>query len=208
MGGATCTVIADALIKLEPLLGAAIVLNLAYLNLPEFAYMVELRAIAAERLAKLDRVVVQVNKDTPWFKALMQLATVETRGGLPTASKPQWLNLSGTWGFIYNLLFYRSVGRTVSVIFTAYTLILLMLAVGNEAGVVERGKCGFPQHYLPFDYYSVVVALLWPLAVVCAGQFVLVRCKAYILEHTMGLGQQAEANADLALRNLEQHLNI
>ena len=169
------------------MLSNAIVLNLAYLALPKFAYIDELRVLVSERIGKLDRKVVDSVRETAWFCQAKALTEVRTFERMDFAKQPWMIDLPGLWGKLYNFFFYWRVGRIGAIALTAMSLALVLIAVGDASGATHIGECGFPQKTLGLDFAITLIAFLWPIVVVTAGQLVKSGAAKFITYQTKNL---------------------
>ena len=187
------------LLKLEPLLSNAVVFNLAYLALPKFAYIDEIRRMVGERLARFDPSDLQTWRDAEWFKQARALTQVRTIERIEDTDQPRWLNLPDWWGVVYNLLLYWRVGRSISIALTAVSLLMLIVAVGDENGAISWLPNHFPQTTVHLDFWITMAALLWPILVVTLGNWVMRSAVRFVTYQTKGLKTQAAAGDQQAV---------
>jgi len=194
-----CEAATSLLPSLEPILGASVALNLAYLNLSKFAYITVVKTTIGARLKKLDPNVRNQIQATKWYRQMDALASVETLDqGLPSWGK-LWIPAPGTWGFFYNVLFYWRIGRALSMLAVVHALFLLILGVGHSSGVVVWGRCHFGVNGVANDYLYGSLGLLWPLMMVIIGTLVCTFAARFVKYQTQHLEQEAVADARGAL---------
>jgi hypothetical protein len=180
-----------------PLLGAALALNLAYLNLPAFGYIKVVRGSVSERLARLDASVIEMIKNTQWYRQMSALAKVPTLGDSSSTESGAWVETPRTlWGLLFNFLFYWRLGRGVSIALTGYVTVLFILGTGHAAGVNKWFIGGFGAKAIAFHFVASAVAMLWPILVVLSGQFVCWRAARFISYQTANLKEETKSRAE------------
>lgn len=194
-----CASATSLLSTLEPLCGASVALNLAYLNLSKFGYITVVKDAIGGRLKKIDPNVKERIKDTEWFRQMAALSEVDTLDqSLPT-TKAIWIKAPGIWGFFYNVLFYWRIGRGMAVVATLHALFLLMLGAGHQSNVTNWLACHFDDVHIPNDFALTCVGLLWPLFVVGIGQWVCSSASKFVKYQTSNLADEAKRDATEAL---------
>jgi hypothetical protein len=199
MAAEACSAATSLLPFLEPMLGASIAFNLAYLNLAKFGYITVVKDSIGGRLKRLDPSVKTKVKDTPWFKQMVALAGVDTLDqGLPNGSK-RWIESPGIWGVLYNVLFYWRLGRGISILATVHALILLILGVGHASGTLSIFKCHFALGRFADDFWLAALGLVWPIAMVGIGTMVCSSASKFLKYQTKNLADEAKRDATTAL---------
>lgn len=202
--GAGCV---STLIQLEPLLGTAIVLNLAYLNLPKFAYIATVRSMLRRRIRLLDREVVAQIHRAQWFIQLRALTEVETLDMGRFWPRTLWVRAPSLWGVLYNVFFNWRIARIVSVAATVYALTYLAIAVGLHAHVMHDFECSFNEGTIGGEYNLVLAAVIWPLLAVCLGQYIVWRSNRFMTYSLTGIKDKAVAAATTKLTALDEWLD-
>lgn len=194
-----CEAAASLLPSLEPILGASLALNLAYLNLSKFGYINIVKNSIGTRLDKLDPNVRNRIESTLWYRQMHALANVETLDQtLPWKAK-FWIAAPSLWGVLYNVLFYWRIGRGVAILAVIYALVLLILGVGHSSGMTDWGACHFSGDHIFNDYRLATIGLLWPLFVVTIGAIVCSSATRFVKYQTQSLEEEAVAEARGAL---------
>jgi hypothetical protein len=203
-----CEAATSVLPSLEPLLGASLALNLAYLNLSKFAYITVVKESIGGRLKRLDPSVKDRIKDTPWYVQMSSLAAVDTLDhGLPSPKKG-WVKAPGIWGFLYNLLFYWRLGRALSILATVHALSLLILGVGHQSGAINLWRCHFSAGAIGNDFLLASLGVVWPIFMVTAGTLVCSAASKFVKYQTANLAQAAKSEATEALGESQKALEV
>jgi hypothetical protein len=203
-----CISVVPKLITLEPLLGASVTLNLAYLNIKKFEYIRQIRRIVKVKLDRLDPNVKNQVKDTKWFIQLESLSNLDADEDLPLPRNSWWLKAPSVWGFLYNLLFYWPIGRLISIISTVYCILLLILSVGYESGALSLLACHYSGSSLSHVFFWVAASLIWPISIISIGSFIGSRANAFVNYQTDQLKTDAAKDAEVALSEVEDTLKV
>lgn len=200
-----CDAAASLLPSLEPILGVAVALNLAYLNLSKFAYIEQIKVLIHDRLQKVDQNVKASIADTPWFKQLCALSGVQTLDtALPAENEKKfWISAPGAWGVLYNIFFYWRIGRALAVLATLYCLSLLILGSAHSARITDWLACHFDKSRIVNDFFISSFAVIWPLITVLVGQFVVWRAISFIVYQTDNLKKAATQEAVTAIAEVQ-----
>lgn len=201
-----CLSIVPQLISLEPILGAAIGINLAYLNLRKFEYIRQVRKVIKIKLDRLDPNVKNQVKDTKWYKQLDGMASLDLDEDLPMPRKSWWLDAPSAWGFLYNVLFYWPVARFISVIALIYCIYLMILAVAHDSKSTDLFACAYYQGGIGTSFTMVSLSLVWPVLAIGAGTFINSRANAFVNYQTDQLKAEATNDAEAALSEIEDTL--
>lgn len=194
-----CTNAVSLLPSLEPIAGTAIAINLAYLNLPIFGYIIRVKDKLNERLGKIDQNVKNGLVQTPWFKQITALTNVDTLDQeFPSLSKP-WISAPGVWGFLYNVLFYWRLARAVSLLLTAYAIVVLTLGAAHNSGWTAYHACAFDSGHIGTHLFWITIALLWPIMVVATGGWICGSSVRFVNYQTSSLETAAIAEANEVL---------
>lgn len=202
-----CLAATPHLMVLEPILGAAIAANFAYLNIKKFEYIRQVRKIIKLKIDKLDPNVKDSVQSTKWFKQLESLSNLDADEDLPLPRDKFWLQAPRIWGVLYNLFFYWPLGRLFSIISTIYCLLILLLGVGHEAKAFTFLSCDLSGAAISNTYIWVTISLLWPLAMVSIGAFIGSRANRFVNYQTDQLKNEATTDAKNALKEAELALN-
>ncbi len=114
---------------LEPMIGLAVALNLAYIALPRFRYREQIQEHVKEKLEEVKNASEKL-KNSPWYKNISRMASI--KDGLSKEDKKDFP--SGWWSFWYVFLFEKHVDRWVVIIFTCVLISLLALSSAHSAG--------------------------------------------------------------------------
>jgi hypothetical protein len=168
-----CSSTISLLPNLEPIHGAGLAFNLAYLNLSMFAYITSIGEQVNKQIENLDANVTAGLGDAVWYKQLSSLVNVKTleeEEGFFTHG--WWISLPGIWGVLYNFMFYWRIGKILSVIATIYVSALLLLGAGHSAGLLLYSETWFSANRIGTDFYWSTAAFLWPIFAVTCGTLV------------------------------------
>lgn len=190
----------SALIKLEPLIGMAVVLNLAYLGLPEFSFIEGVRKKIKVRLLMMDKRVTELVQDAGWYKTLHDLSRTGSLDEIPFRQQKFWISAPLLWGIPYNVLFNWRIARALSVGATLFAVTLLCLAVGQEIKVTDWHNCTVDELHIGFMYELAVAAMCWPLFVILVGRLVTWGAHAFVRQQTdhFAKGYQNDAEQEVA----------
>jgi hypothetical protein len=177
----TCLNAISLLPKLEPILGAGLGVNLAYLNLPPFGYITRVRAIVKDELDSLTDGNKKMCENTPWFKQIKALSEVQDLDQNYLFLKDKlWVSAPGIWGTLYNLLFYWRIARILSVVATIYIMMLLVWGTGQDIGAYGKTGCLYSTEFIHKHWHWSTAAFLWPIFVVAMGTYIGMQAKAFI----------------------------
>jgi len=186
--------------NLEPIVGASLALNLAYLNLERFRYRSRIRNKAAERLEKLKEMSayeqIQVHRDVTLLQRLAELRDHDDMGSDPLANDvgaPPCEDKS-TWSErCYNALFAKHTDNRVCIGFSALCAILLFLGVQHSYGISHYTALAFDNpSSINLWAWTVAVTGLWPVFLVGIG---------------WGIVRSLKKSADEAYREMEKLQN-
>jgi hypothetical protein len=191
---------------LEPILGVAIALNLAYLNIKKFGYLLQVQRVIKHRLNRLDENVVDAIKDTEWYGQLKSLSDLEINDNSPFKRESYWKNAPESWGVLYNLFFYIPIGRFFSILSTAYCLLLLIAGVGCSINYWSVYSCDYHTYNMFKLYVFSIVSLLWPIIVIIFGELITSKAGKFLSYQTNKLKTKEKEAAVDALETAEQKL--
>lgn len=191
--------------NLEPLLGAALGLNLAYLNLAVFAYITRISDSVSHALEALEASATATVRNTAWYKQLKAIADVKTvdrnRNFLPDSP---WIYLPPTvWGFLFNVLFYWRVAKIVSIIGTVYVGAMLAIGTAHNSGLMAWLFCRDADS-IAIHFAITLGAFLWPMLMAAAGAWVRWQSIRFLRYQVTSLGQQALSDATATVEQTTQ----
>lgn len=174
---ATSASIVSLLPDLEPIAGAALAINLAYVNLKRFRYRTVIRDYALEQL----RVLGQKNNgdvtsgiNISAYKRIERLAKLsnnEKKFKNVDGDAPDTLP-GGFWGQIYRFVFQFHQDRWVSFFFTGTAVLALIGGVAHNIGHMTGISHWFADGYELITFYILVAGILGPILFVILGKYV------------------------------------
>jgi hypothetical protein len=195
-----CVKAVSLLPKLEPILGAGLGINLAYLNLPPFGYITRVRDIVNSGLESLPTGTKEVCASAKWFKQLSALSEVKDLDQNYYFLKDRvWVSAPGLWGVFYNIFFYWRLARIFAVFATIYILILLIWGTGQDMGILKNTGCLYSGSFIRWHWVLSLLAFLWPIIVVSVGTFIGIQAKLFI---NYQIGDLAKEQKDKAVQAL------
>lgn len=183
-----------ALLDLEPLLGAGLAINLAYLNLSVFRYRDSMAKAAKEALDGVDSKAVG---HYSWYKHIEACSLLDAR------KPPSFPPLRQAWARIFKAMFNSGLDRGVSVILTVVTALILLLAVAQQVGLFIPLSTTL-SGWMPIWFWVCVLALIWPMLAVVLAHYCVNGCVAYFNDQTE---QEADRLRDVASGTQEAALS-
>ena len=153
---------ASFLPKLEPMLGIAFALNLAYIGLPRFRYREQIQNHTRDKLGPLSNATDET-KSTSWYKALSRMAKMNN--GEKASNKADFP--SEIWAKLYAFLFENHWDRRVVVSFCMILVALLSIGVAHSTehyGSIFGGGFlwVFSGGMFHFWFIAILLVGLWP----------------------------------------------
>ncbi|MER8955793.1 hypothetical protein NKJ46_34055 [Mesorhizobium sp. M0166] len=178
--------------QLEPVLGAALGLNLAYLNLAVFAYITRISDSVSESLAAVEASATDAVKDTIWYGQLRAIADVKTidknRILIP---ETRWINTPpSVWGILFNVFFFWRLGKLLSIVLTVFVAFMLILGTAHSAGIIGWFLCK-DANSISFYFLLSVLAFVWPMLMAWAGAWVQLAARRFLRYQVTSLGKAA-----------------
>lgn len=195
------TVCVSALLSLEPLIGIAVAVNLGFLSLPRFAYVIVVKERIIARLRKLDRRALDTQSKLEPFQQLRALTEVDGHPSINFDLKRKWwVPTPRGWGWAYNILFHHSLAQVGGIIATLFSLCLIVLAIGHDNDILGFARCGVTKADIGTEFWLAVGAIAWPLICVAMGEWV-IRGAIRLLKqqtHHLELAQKTQNNQTLS----------
>lgn len=184
---------------LEPVLGAALAFNLAYLNLDPFRYRDKIRQETLEILVKRAKSIKPQINDKKWFKELCHLAEVnenfeknKKQASGPTIRSKAIPN--SLWAFFYKWILHGRRDYYVSAAATLTSLVLLILGAGHSVGIFKLSMHLFTQNNIGWTFTIAIFCLIAPIAFVCMGIFTVTKAKTFA-EYQLGVEEEETIKA-------------
>jgi hypothetical protein len=206
---ATCA--GSLLPAVEPIAGAALALNLAYLNLDRFRYRRDIYKHACKQLESLNGAKNQLDAlpNGHVYKFITRLGT------MPDPDKKESLGFSasddsdhsGFWWFVYRYVFEKHQDMAACYVLTGVALVALLLGVASNVGQLEVVTCLFQGWVDTAGFYLLCFSVLAPIALVEIGRRSVRALKRTItkgisdisgLMQTLAKEEAAEANRRIA----------
>src|SRR3546814_852238 len=145
---------------LEPMAGAALAINLAFVNLERFRYRKKIRDHARK---ELDRLKPNGGGPLPWilesqwYKEVERLSALpDNDGAEPKGQASRCEMPDGIWGKLYIIFFEFHEDRVASYVMTLISLLVLIVGTAHAIGYLA------PIHWV--GAYSWAVTWFWLLA--------------------------------------------
>ena len=150
-------IVASSLLpNLEPILGATLALNLAYVALPRFRYRSQMRETARGMLAELEDLEAD-QKRAPWYRTLSYLAALENDGSQKSLDRKS--SPSGVWFTAYKIVYSRHADRWATIAFAVLCYVFLTLGVAHGL---------WPKSYWADFFTGLVITLIFYFTVLMA----------------------------------------
>lgn len=161
----------SVLSSLEPIFGAALAINLAYLNLNQFRYRDHMASVAAGKLQAAPATV----HSKAWYLEIKSLANQKNdekaKLKLPARS---------LWGLIYRFLFHWQLDRMISVFMTILSAMYLYLGVAHEVGLHSSTYWAFTEGEIRNELNYASFGLAWPMIMVLCAKYCTASCTAFV----------------------------
>jgi hypothetical protein len=167
----------SVLSSLEPLFGASLAINLAYLNLNTFRYRDKMAEEARQKLTNAPATV----KDTKWYREIKSLAD-QPKAGYTKLDLPR----AAVWSHLYRCFFHWRIDNVVSIILTATSAFYLFMGVaysvklfGDQAWLLgDQTWASEPEIVNELAYATA--GLFWPMLMVLIAKFCTYRCSRFV----------------------------
>ena len=163
---------------LEPLAGAGLGVNLAYLALERFRHREAIRKYAQEKLAPLQ------NKDdasiigSSQYRHVKWLASLPNNEPAPAASKVGHTDnqdsslITGAWKSVYKFGFSNHLDRRIAKAFVGVASLVLFFIAAEQINLFSLGSTIWIEGSvgIVIGFGVLVVSFLWPLLCIWAGK--------------------------------------
>ena len=187
---ATCASALSYLPNLEPLAGAALALNLAYLSLDPFRYRNQIRANAEKTLDELKASSKQ-NQDIP--KGSLQCKRVMRLAGHEDENKTKLKD--GMYAFFFTAIYGRIADRHVGYFCVAISIMCLCLGVLHSSKQISFVNCWFDAENISWYTWSMVLILIFPIIMVWLGRRVVAWADEFSKEEIQNLAEVLQQSA-------------
>lgn len=194
--------------ELEPILGAALALNSAYLALDRFRHRIKIRNHASRKLE-----IFQPNGEPPpkrltdskYYKTLALLA------GLPDNDKEVGQNggkakVPMGWGTVYGVLFHNHHDRHVAWLFVGVASILLIVGVGHATSIDQFSQCLFTVRNIGWSFFLGLVMIAYPTIAAWLGFNVVRSLTVYCTDEVDELNKLLTEQIPEAAEDLDEKL--
>lgn len=183
--------------NLEPMLGFAFALNLAYIGLARFRYRSEIRNFVLTEMGDLKTAPEHITS-TDWYKAVARLSSLEDFDRRWTQKSDKNAQLTGLWSTIYTHWFECHQDYFMVVTGTVLTCILLAGGVAHTVGMFGYTHFLFSKDSIHFSFWLTVYLSCLPVVSVIAGKYTVSRAKLFASGHIKDLKKQLQAGAQTA----------
>lgn len=193
------TEIQSLLPNLEPVLGVAFALCLAYIGLARFRYRSEIRNYVRELMGDLVNAPKHI-AETGWFKGVARLSSLGDYDRRWPYRSDKNAQLAGAWSVIYEKWFECHQDRCCIISSAIICAVLMLLGVAHTIGLsgFEWSKVYFTKEYITLTFYANIVMMALPVASVIAGRFTVKGAKGFAGAHVTDLKAQMKANVQKA----------
>lgn len=160
--------------SLEPLAGAALAINLAYLGLQRFRYREKIRA-AAESERKIfehaEKTAPENIKAMRYYAQLRDLCSLSNHDldDIPGANKDARIN-NGFWSAIYHHLYRKHRDRYIAYTGAGLAGVTLTTGVAVNIGTWSLASYLYSETSAPLWFYVLILACAAPISMVYVGR--------------------------------------
>jgi hypothetical protein len=151
----------SVLASLEPLFGASLAINLAYLNLNQFRYRDEMAKTAKSKLVNAPDTV----HETAWYKDIRSLADQASEEKTPLSLPGFW------WCYFYRFFFHFQIDKWISVLLTMLSAGYLFLGVAHSVGLFPTTTDNYTSSEIANELSYATAGLIWPMLMVGIAKF-------------------------------------
>lgn len=180
--------------KLEPALGIAFALNLAYIGLPRFRYRETIRDHVRTKMLEMGEVPEHICS-TVWYKQIDRLRSLDNHDGDEQGKLPATKMPDGLWSALYVGLFERHFDRRIIVSLSVLCAGLVFLGVAHEIDHLDITRTLFTGWLAKLWLWATACASLIPVVSVALGAVVVTGAKKFVNEciTNLKLAYQQEA---------------
>lgn len=185
--------------KLEPILGVAFALCLAYIGLARFRYRSEIRVYVRDLMGDLVNAPDHIVK-TDWYKGVVRLSSLGDYDRKWLQRSDKNAQLSGAWSFVYERWFECHQDRVCIISAAIICALLLLLSVAHTASIsiFDWTKAYFTEEHIYIVFWANVFMMIMPVASVMAGRFTVKGAKEFADKHVRDLKLQMKDNVQKA----------
>jgi hypothetical protein len=173
---------------LEPVLGAALATNTAYLSFARFRYRIKIRDHARKELNGLEGngTISAETKATELYQRIDRLARLEDNDeDIP--SSPTKAKMPPGWAWFYTHLFETHLDRTIAAGLIGLSAVLLILGVAHQIELLSWTAIPFTKDYIWISYWVALAAISAPLGFIALGKRVVHRVTHYCRDEANNL---------------------
>lgn len=158
--------------NLEPLLSAALGLNLALISIPAFTYVLEIAKSVDKKLAVIDQNVKKNISSKQWYKSLEAISKADVIG-LRKLPSTFWINTpASVWGVVFNLIFFWRLGKILALLSCVIISYLLLLGAALKLEIFTNYKDDLKLSDPVLWFWISVFMFVWPFINVMLGIWV------------------------------------
>ena len=156
---------------LEPVLGAALATNTAYLSFARFRYRIKIRDHARKELNGLEGsgVISAETKATELYQRIDRLARLEDNDE-DYPAPPIKAKMPSGWAWFYTHLFETHTDRLIAGSLIVVSAILLIIGVAHQIDHWSWTYMPFSKDSIWVSFYLSLIAILTPLAFIALGK--------------------------------------
>lgn len=188
------------------MLGLALAMNLAYLNLPIFSFLTQISNEVSEKIESLPDTTKRHVDGTKWFKDAIEISRVKNLERMEFHSDnsgKKWTPFkSRICTFLFNVLFKFRFGKILACVCIAIASWYIILGV--MIGVYPESSATIFFSELSFwPFWLTLFSFLWPIFCVGSGAFIRLTTIRELNYNLRNLGVSALAQAEESLTQAE-----
>lgn len=186
---------------LEPILGVALALNLAYIGLPRFRYRSKIAKAVQELMAACGwKEPSEELSNRKWYKAVARLARLDIYKGSFFSKSPS-NDFKGAWVFWYEWIFMCHVDRSIAVVSSFLAITLMALGVIHSIPIYGWYEGLFTKEITYLIFWFVIFLCILPVLFVFLGKYVVDRAIADAKAEIEDLADEKQGNVTKASAN-------
>lgn len=192
---------------LEPVLGAALATNTAYLSFARFRYRIKIRDHARKELSGLEGngVISAETKATELYQRIDRLARLEDNDE-DTPSSTTKAKMPPGWAWFYTHLFENHADRKTAGVIVAISAALLILGVAHQIDFLPATNYPFTKPHIWITFVLALFFIVAPLMFIALGKKVVHRVTHYCRDEAKNLLEFMRAQIPKQEQPLEQKI--
>jgi hypothetical protein len=184
--------------ELEPMLGVAFALNLAYIGLTRFRYRLEIREFARKEMGDLADSPPQNLAQTSVYKSVARLSSLDAFDRRLFQSSDKNADLTGFWSTVYARWFECHQDRIVVVSCAFLAAFALALGTAHKVGYLLQLAPYFDADWIVLWFWIIIALKSVPVISVLAGWYTVSNAKRYAAKQVSDLKKMMQGNVHKA----------